>query len=88
MNDVPPSLPVIPAFANAVNPPTVSSMLRPVWFAMRPAWFSASPMSLTEPCAFAAPAARRSAMCPTFPPDRPNWFMADAAASAAAATSI
>ena len=88
LSDVPASEPVMPADANAVRVPTVSSMDRPVAFATRPAWFSAMLMSWTEPCALFAPAASRSAMCGMSLPDRPNCVIADAAVSAASPTSI
>ena len=36
LRDVPASEPIMPAFANAVRPPTVSSMERPNWLATMP----------------------------------------------------
>ena len=88
LNDVPASEPTRPADANAVRPPTVSSMERPDCAAMMPVWFRAIPMSCTDPCAAFAAEASMSAMWGTSAPARPNWFIADAATSPAAATSI
>ena len=88
LNDVPASEPISPADANAVRPPTVSSIERPVCEATRPACDSAMPRSATPPCALPAPAARRSAMCDTSSPARPNCVIALDAISAACATSM
>ena len=88
LKEVPASDPTTPAFANAVNPAVVSSIDRPAFAATEPTCFIASVMSRTEPCALPAPAARRSAMWGMSFPDRENWAMAAAAASAASPTSI
>ena len=65
LNDVPASLPMRPAEANAARVPVVSSMDTPVWEATSPDCLRAMPMSSTEPTALPAPADSRSATCPT-----------------------
>ena len=85
-SEVPASEPIMPAFANAANVPTVSVMLTPMLLAIRPAWFNARPRSWAEPTALPAPAASASATLPASAPSRLNCLSVVLISSAASPT--
>ena len=86
--EVPASLPISPALANAVNPPIVSSIERPKPLATRPACAIACAISPTPPCAMFAPFASRSDTCAASSPSRLNCARAEAMYSALSPTAI
>jgi hypothetical protein len=71
-SEVPACSPMTPCLASSARVPTVWSMDMPRELATGPTYLRASDRSVTEPCAFPAPAARRSATCPRSLPWRLN----------------